>query len=87
MLAPVVSAVMRRIIVDHFDIADQPCARVGAFDQIVAEQSVARKALIQNLVQSLDFEDSFAGVNSFAVEVLVDVGSRARVDVEPVCPE
>ena len=64
---------MRRIIVDHFDVGHQPRARIGAFNQIVAEQSVARKTLIQNLVQSLYFVDSLARENSFAVKVLVDV--------------
>ena len=51
MLAAVVGAVVRGIVVDHLDIADQPGARVSAFDQVVAEQRVAREAMLQHLVQ------------------------------------
>ena len=60
MLAPVVRAVVRRIIVNDFDVADQACARVGAFNEIVAEQVVARKSMIKNSVQRRDFVDSLA---------------------------
>ena len=44
MLAAVVGAVVRGIILDHLDVADQPGAGVGAFDQIVAEQGIAGEA-------------------------------------------
>ena len=82
MLAPVVGAVMRGIVVDDFDIADQAGARVGAFDQVVAEQGISRKAAIQHAVNGVDFVDAFAGEDAFAVEILVNVRDGAGVDIK-----
>ena len=81
-LATVVGTVMRRVIVDDFDVADQTGARVGSFDQIVAEQRIAREAMLQHPLQGFDFVDAFAGEDAFAVEVLIHVGDGARVNVE-----
>ena len=81
-LAARVGAVVRGIVVDQFDIADQPGARVGAFDQVVAQQGIAREALVQHRVQRGNFVDAFAGEDAFAVEILVGVGDGAAVDVE-----
>ena len=82
MLAPVVGAVVRGIVVDHLDIADQAGARVGAFDQVVAEQGVAREASIEYLMNGVDLVDAFAGEDAFAVQILIDVRDRAGVDIE-----
>ncbi len=82
MFAPIVGAVVRGIVVDDFDVADQPGPRVCAFDQVMAEQGIARKAVLEYAAQGLDFVDSLAGEYAFALQVLVDVGGRTRVDVE-----
>ena len=62
---------------------DQARARVGAFDQVVAEQRIAREAPVEHPVHRVHFIDPFAGKNAFAIKVLVNVGDSARVDVEP----
>ena len=48
MLAAIVSAVVRRIVLDHLDIADQSGTGIRAFDQVVAQQRIAREAAIEN---------------------------------------
>ena len=83
MLAPVVRAVMRRVVVDDLDVADQSGARVRSFDEVVTEQRIAREAMLQHAAQGFDFVDAFAGKDAFALEVLVHVGGSASVDVEP----
>ena len=82
MLAPVVGAVVRRIVVDDLDVAHQPGARVSALDQVVAEQRIAREAMLQHPAQGFDFVNALAGEDAFALQVLVNVGGGARVDVE-----
>ncbi len=82
MLAAIVGAVMRGIIVDDFDIGRKPCARVGALDQVVAEQCVARKAAVEHSMEYRDLIDSLAGEAPLAEQVLVGVGNGARVNVE-----
>ena len=82
MFAPVVGAVVRGIIVDDFDIAGQAGARVRAFDQVMAEQGIAREAPVQHAVHRVHFIDTLAGEDAFAVKILVHVGNGARVDIE-----
>ena len=49
MLAAIIGAVVRRIIVDDFDIGGQTGARIGAFNQVVAEQRIARESDVPGL--------------------------------------
>ena len=58
MFAAVVGAVVRGIVLDNLDIAGQSRARVSAFDQIVAEQGVARETLIEHSMNGVDFVDA-----------------------------
>ena len=82
MLASVVSAVMRWVIFDDFNVRNQPYTCVSALDQIMTKKSVLRKTAIQNLMDDIDFINAFAGKNPFAVKILVDVGNCASIDVE-----
>ena len=77
-----VGGVVRRVVVDDFDVGDEAGASVGALDQIVRQESVSREAAIQHFVQDADFIDAFAGEDAFAEEILVDVGDGTRVDIE-----
>ena len=77
MLAPGVGAVVRGIVVDDFDVGEQPHARVGAFDQVVAEQRIAGEAAFEHGMQSVDFIDALAGEDAFAIQILVYVGDGA----------
>ena len=74
--------VVRRVVVDDFDVGDEAGASVGALDEVVREESVAREAAVEYLVKDGDFVDAFAGEDAFAEEVLIDVGDGAGVDVE-----
>ena len=61
-------------------------ARIGAFDQIVAEQDVFREAVLQSLAERVHFVDAFAGVNALAEQVLIDVRNGPRIDIEAGLP-
>ena len=82
MLAAGVGAVVGGVVVDDFDVGGQAGAGVGAFDEVMAEQGIAGEALFEHGVEGRDFVDAFAGEAAFGVEVLIDVGDGARVDVE-----
>src|SRR6516162_7571615 len=86
MLAPVVGAVVRGIVVDQLDVAHQSSARIRALDQVVAEQCIPREAMLQHPVQGVDLVDAFASEDAFAVEVLINVGDGSRVNVEAGLP-
>ena len=48
MFPAAVSAEVRWIVIDQFDIGHQPRPRVRAFDQIMAEQRIFGEALVQS---------------------------------------
>jgi hypothetical protein len=58
MFAAVEGAEVRRIIVDEFDVRGEPGTRIRAFDQIVAEQGIAREAPVKNGMEGSDFIDA-----------------------------
>ena len=73
---------MRGIVVDDLDIGGQSGARVGAFDQIVAEERVAREALVEHRHEARPLRRFPCREDAFAVEILVDVGDCAGVYIE-----
>ncbi len=77
-----VGAVVRGVIVDDLDVGGEAGAGVGALDEVVAEEGVAGEALFEHSVEGGDFVDAFAGEAALGVEVLVDVGDGAGVDIE-----
>src|SRR5579862_4285400 len=77
---------MRRIIFDHLDIAYQSRPRVRAFDQVMAEQGVAREAPVQDPLDNIDLINPFARVDALSVEVLIGVGDCSGVNIEPSLP-
>ena len=79
---PAVGTEVRRVIVDELDIGNEAGPRIGAFDQIVAEQGVFRKAALQHLAQRIHFIDTFAGKDAFAEKILIHVRDGVRVDIE-----
>ena len=54
MQPPGIGAEMGRVIIDDLNIADQPGARVGTFNQVVAQQGIGGEALSQNLLESFE---------------------------------
>jgi hypothetical protein len=73
---------VRRVVVDDFNIGREAGTRVCAFDEVVREQGVAWEAAVEHRVEGRDFVDALAGEDALAVEVLVDVGDGACVDIE-----
>src|ERR1035437_6914987 len=78
-----ISAVVRGVVVDKLDVGDEAGSGVGAFNEVVAEKRIARKALVEHGMENGDFIDAFAREDAFAVQVLVSVGNGPAVDVEP----
>src|ERR1700676_1470523 len=86
MLAPIVSAVVRGIILNHLDVADQPRASISSFDQIVTQQSVSWEPAIQHAVERFHLVDSFSYEDALAIKILIDVGSGTGINVETGLP-
>ena len=82
MLAAVVGAVVRGIVFDDLDVAGQSGARVGAFDQVMTEQGVARETAIENAVHRVHFVDTLAGEDAFAIQILIHIRDGASIDIE-----
>src|SRR4029077_17115650 len=57
--APIVGAVMGRVILDQFHVAGRPGARVCSLNQIGAEHSVAWETTVEPAVYRIDLVNSF----------------------------
>ena len=77
---------MRRIIVDQLDIAHQTGPGVGALNQVVAEQRIFRKTVLQRLPHHIHIVNAFTREDAFAKQVLIDVGNGARINIKPGLP-
>src|SRR3989442_5827491 len=82
MLATIVSAVVRRVILDDFGIGHEPHAGVGSLDQVVAKKCVLRETAVQDAVDDLHFINPFSREDSLSVEVLINIGDGPRVNIE-----
>src|SRR5690348_16054142 len=82
MLAARVGAVVRGVVVDDFDVGGESSARVGAFDEVVAEERVAGEALLEHGVERVNLVDALSGEAAFGVKVLVDVRDGAGVNID-----
>ena len=70
------------VIVDNLDFGDQTGARVGSFNQIVAENRVRGKSAAQNLAKHIDFVNSLAGENALCKQILINVRNRVGINVQ-----
>ncbi len=77
-----VGAVARRIFLEQLHVAEQAGARVATFDQVVAEDAVFRKAVVQAQLERVDRVDALADERAFAEHVLIDVRNHLRVRVD-----
>ena len=82
MFAAHVCAVVRRVVVDELDVCGQSYTRIGAFDQVVAEQRVAWKSPIKYRVQRLHFIDPFSREDTLSKKILIGIGDGAGVKIE-----
>src|SRR5450830_628117 len=71
----------REVLIED-DVARQRSASVYSFEEIVADQGVLGHSPLEALVEGGDFVDPLADIDSFAEEILIDVGNGAAVDVD-----
>ena len=83
MLAAVVSTIVGRIIFYYLDITYQPGPRIGAFDQVMAEQGITREPLVENLLDGIHLINSFTCVDALSVELLICIRNCPGIYVEP----
>src|SRR5713226_4061746 len=74
---------MRWSTLEQLDIGNETGAREHTFEQIVAQQRVLRHPSGQRRLERVDVIDPLAGVRPFPPKVLVDVGYRRCVRVDP----
>ena len=64
-------------------VADQSATSVNRLQQIVAENSVFRKASGQCAFERVDLVDSLSDERAFLKKVLIHIGDRASVRIDP----
>ena len=76
-----VGAVGRRIFFVQRRVAQEPRPGVATLDEVVAQDPVLRKAVVQRLLERIDVVDPLADEGSLVEYVLVDVGHGTRIGV------
>ena len=70
------------VLVEDY-VGNQPGAPVDALEQIVAEQRVLRHSALQAALKGSHVVDALADVDPLAEKVLIDVGYRTGVEIQP----
>lgn len=73
MLAFASDIVARWNFFDDLDIRGETGTREDAFKQIMAEQRILRHSAEERCLEHIDVVDPFAGIRTFAKEILIDV--------------
>jgi hypothetical protein len=73
---------MARIVFEKMDIGDERNATTDALEKIVAQQCVVRDASPQGAFKGRDVVYPLSDIDSFAEEVLVDIGNGPRVEIQ-----
>ena len=82
MLAHCVRVVVRGIVIEKFDVADQSGAREDRFKQIVAQQYLFGHASVEGPLKSINFVQALARVNPFAEKILINVRSGGGIRID-----
>ncbi|EGF32457.1 hypothetical protein IMCC9480_2462 [Oxalobacteraceae bacterium IMCC9480] len=63
-------------------VADQACAGIAAFEQVVAENLVIGQPAVERLFKGVDIVDALADERAFVEQILIDIrhGARVRID-------
>ena len=69
---------------NHLDIGCQPRAREDAFQQIVAKDRIFRNLSFERRLEAVDFIDPLAAKGAFFEQILIDVGHRESIGIEPI---
>ncbi len=78
-----VRGVVRRILLVQLHVAQQRRARIAALQQVVTQDAIFGKAILQRALERVDVVDALADERTFAEQVLVDVGDGARIRINP----
>src|SRR5690606_5136158 len=82
-LARGIDGITGGIILDQFNIGDQRGARERAFDEVMAEDGVLVEAVLERGFKSIDVIEALAGKSAVAEDILIEIGNREDVRVEP----
>ena len=69
--------------VEQFNVRGQPHPHIGAFEQVVTQQMRLREPARQQAMKRLQIIDPLAVIIPLACQVLVKVGHRVRVRIDP----
>ena len=83
MMANGANVVAGREFLDDLDVRGEAGAREHALEEIVAEKGRVRRAARERGLEGVDVVDAFAGIGSFAEQILIDVGDRRGVGIDP----
>jgi hypothetical protein len=75
--------VHRREILDEEHIRDERRSRVCTLDQIVTEDPVLGEAVMESGAKRIDIVDALADERALVEDILINVGDRARVRIDP----
>ncbi len=82
-LAPGRDLVVGGELLEELDVGDEPRAREDPLEEVVAQERVLGDAILEGGGERGHVVDALAGVRALAEEVLVDVGGRGRVGIDP----
>ena len=85
-LAADVAEIGRGHVLVDFHAAQQRGTRVGALQQVMAEDNILRKAAVQRLPEGVHIVNALAHERALAEKVLVNVGDFPGVGVQPGLP-
>ena len=78
-----VDIVAGREVLDDLDIGGETGARKDALEEVMAEHGVLGDPPGESPFERVDVVDAFARVGALAEEVLIDVGHRCRIGIDP----
>ena len=78
--------VVRRELLEQLDVRDESGPGEDPLDEIVAQERVLRHAAGQGRGERVHVIDPFAGIRAFAEEILVHVGDRGGIWIDPGRP-
>ncbi|MCY1371698.1 hypothetical protein D9M69_588530 [compost metagenome] len=76
-----VDIVAGRIIFNDFDITDQRCAGIAAFEQVVAEKRVLWNAIFQRNFKGVDIVKTLTGEGAFTQKILIGIGNGKDIRI------
>ena len=68
---------------DDLDIRDQARPGEHALEEVVAQHGIVGHPALQGGLEGVDVVDALAGVGPLAEQILVDVGHRRRIGIDP----